>query len=751
MKIRYSYMAMMLFALLGGTSCTEDFPAQDKTEGQAEGLALQLQVEGSPLASRASLASESALNEDKVNAVDVFFVSNGGTNIEKHFHATTPDTQGRFLLADGDWRSQFTQTLYTVYVLANKHDYDNPETPDETEIDLSWIKTIDQLQSLTDTDGEIYEIEGDNNYTDKQFFMDGKTDWTPSDTGEADETINVTLKRAAAKIVVNISYAEDFMTNNQIEVLYDLQKAVVNYAPHAMALNEAAYQEMEVRGEASMDAETYSDAHSTSGEGVSRTDIVYAYSYPNQWGESVERETYVLLNIPYGKESQEGQTPKYHTNYYKVPIRFSNNANELCLERNKLYTVNVTIDRLGNENIDEPIELKPTFNVADWVSKEIPVDDNMPSYLVLSHDFIEMHNVADTVITFFSSAYLEKVEIVEAYFIDKNGERKDKQAIKWHKGEENGEIVIDETKEVKSYCNIQWTENALQGNIQFHGDIPSNITARYVTLLVTSSDPNLERKYVTIVQYPLEYISGVPGLCSYVDDERNGSWPKELNEIAGETISPLIKELLDGHIGNNATMKSKFYHHGKIYRVDLDYKGYFMPNEPDDNNRMYVVQITQTNGDYTVARPQMTGNGENITTATGDENNYVVSPAFMLASQLGNISALSWEESREHCRQYVEYILYEGESEPRRLADWRMPTYAELQIIAQYQNSQPEIMSGVLTDEHYWAADTNTFLSTASWQQETANNNTQGKEVRIRCIRDVSPEDLAEFRAHNIR
>ena len=166
---------------------------------------------------------------------------------------------------------------------------------------------------------------------------------------------------------------------------------------------------------------------------------------------------------------------------------------------------------------------------------------------------------------------------------------------------------------------------------------------------------------------------------------------------------------------------------------------------------MYVVQITQTNGDYTVARPQMTGNGENITTAIGDENNYVVSPAFMLASQLGNISALSWNESRDHCRQYVEYILYEGESEPRRLADWRMPTYAELQIIAQYQNSQPEIMSGVLTDEHYWAADTNTFLSTASWQQETANNNPQGKEVRIRCIRDVSPEDLAEFRAHNIR
>lgn len=754
MKIRYSYMAMMLFALLGGTSCTEDFPAQDKTEGQAEGLALQLQVEGSPLASRASLASESALNEDKVNAVDVFFVSNGGTNIEKHFHATTPDTQGRFLLADGDWRSQFTQTPYTVYVLANKHDYDNPETPDETEIDLSWIKTIDQLQSLTDTDGEIYEIEGDNNYTDKQFFMDGKTNWTPSDTDEADETINVTLKRAAAKIVVNISYAEDFMTSNQIEVLYDLEKAIVNYAPHAMALNEAAYQEMEVRGEASMDAETYSDAHSTSGEGVSRTDIVYAYSYPNQWGESVERETYVLLNIPYGKESQEGQTPKYHDNYYKAPIRLSNNADELRLDRNKLYTVNVTIDRLGNENIDEPIELKPTFNVADWIPKEIPVNDDAPSYLVLSHEYIEMHNVADTVITFFSSAYLEKVEIVEAYFIDKNGERKDKQAIKWHEGEENGEIVIDETKEVKSYCDIQWTENALQGNIQFHGDIPSNITARYVTLLVTSSDPNLEPKYVTIVQYPLEYISGVPGLCSYVDDERNGSWPRgELNQIAGETISPLIKELLDGHIGNNATMKSKFYHHGKIYRVDLDYKdeGYYRPNEPDNNNRMYVVQITQTNGDYTVARPQMTGNGENITTAIGDENNYVVSPAFMLASQLGNISALSWNESRDHCRQYVEYILYEGESEPRRLADWRMPTYAELQIIAQYQNSQPEIMSGVLTDEHYWAADTNTFLSTASWQQETANNNPQGKEVRIRCIRDVSPEDLAEFRAHNIR
>lgn len=757
MKIRYSYMAMMLFALLGGTSCTEDFPAQDKTEGQAEGLALQLQVEGSPLASRASLASESALNEDKVNAVDVFFVSNGGTNIEKHFHATTPDTQGRFLLADGDWRSQFTHAPYTVYVLANKHDYDNPETPDNTETDLSWITTIDQLQNLTDTDGEIYEIEGDNNYAGKQFFMDGKTNWTPSDTDEADETINVTLKRAAAKIVVNISYAEDFMTSNQIEVLYDLEKAIVNYAPHAMALNEAAYQEMEVRGEASMDAETYSDAHSTSGEGVSRTDIVYAYSYPNQWGESVERETYVLLNIPYGKESQEGQTPKYHDNYYKVPIRFSNNADELRLDRNKLYTVNVTIDRLGNENIDEPIELKPTFNVADWIPKEIPVNDDAPSYLVLSHEYIEMHNVADTVITFFSSAYLEKVEIVEAYFINKEGERQYVQATQWHT-DRQGDIVIDASRDVTSYCEItDWTENALQGNIIFHGEIPTNVTARYVTLRVTSRDPDLNPNYrdVTIVQYPLEYISGVPGVYSTrTDFERTGNTYE--NYKNHNSVNSNVKlDTEDGSWFDSPTFRSKVSVNGRTYYVSRNgNNGQLRYTNDDhvsslDNNRMYLVQITSTDESYTVARPKMDGENEDIVTHSSDENNRLVSPAFMLASQLGAVQPSDWSTAQTQCQQYIEYAEADDGTE-WRFADWRLPTYEELRIIGKYQNEQPEVMDEVLGGDYYWSAHDNRAWRKSRPDAENPTNNPNGS-VYIRCIRDVSPEDLAEFRAHNIR
>lgn len=751
MKIRYSYMAIMLVTLLWGTSCTEDFPAQSLTDEQMKGLVLQLQVEGSPRASRVSLESESALNEDKVNAVDVFFVPNGGTSI-KYVHASTPDTQGRFLLAGGDWRSQFTNAPYTVYVLANKHNYDNPATP-ETETDLSWITTVDQLQSLTDTDGEIYKIEGDNDYKGKQFFMDGKTEWTPSATGESDETIEVTLKRAAAKIVVNISYAEDFMTSNQIEDLNKVQKAVVNYAPHAMALEETAYQEMEVRGEASMETETFSNAHSTSGEGVARKDVVYAYSYPNQWGENMERETYVLLNIPYFKEAQEGQNP-YHTNYYKVPIRFSNNADELCLDRNKLYTVNVTIDRLGNENIDEPVTLKPTFNVADWISEEIPVDDNTPSYLVLSHEYIEMHNVADTTITFFSSDKLQSVEIIDAYFINKEGKETRKQLIK----EAEKWWEEDESKNVKDFCTVDWDENTLQGSIKFHGDIPTNVTARYVTLRVTSSDPDLKPNYkeVTIVQYPLEYISGVPGVYSTRSDFENNTYENYLASQRGNRFRSLTVSTGD----NTPYFDSKVIENGVIYAVIRagNRNNYYLSHERNayseeqNNNRMYLVQITSTSDNYTIARPKLVNDNDGeFITDSGDENNQLVSPAFMLASQLGTImlssytSGASWAWAKEHCKNYVEVVRYEdGSNETRTLSDWRLPTRAELDVIASRQKQYPEVLAEVLVGQYYWSADSESAY-------EVDNPSSPGSQRSIRCIRDVSPEDLAEFRKHNIR
>lgn len=59
-------------------------------------------------------------------------------------------------------------------------------------------------------------------------------------------------------------------------------------------------------------------------------------------------------------------------------------------------------------------------------------------------------------------------------------------------------------------------------------------------------------------------------------------------------------------------------------------------------------------------------------------------------------------------------------------------------------------MDKVLTDVYYWAADTNTYLETNRPTVEEIPSST-GSDGKVRCIRDVTPDDLKEFRAQKIR
>lgn len=749
----YSLICLLFCGII--SSCTEDFAV--KKEAELHGLVMQLQIDGNPVSAPESrVAADPTMRENVVSHVDVFF-SSDGTNIDYYTHAAL-GTDNRLVLAGADWKTHFPETSYTVYVIANKHSYE-----DETDY-LSDIETVEQLKSLTDTDTEVNKAEGEqvlnsDTYSGKLFFMDGVTIWTPP-TDAVDETIEVELYRAAAKFVVNVSFASNDEFNLEDISIIGVRKKVVNYMPEAMALKEVTpdYETLAaVMGDAS--SNDMSNTNYTNGkENEERKDILYAYAYPNDWGDDAERETYLLMNVPYSENDE------VHNNYYKVPIRFSNDASELHIDRNTQYTINVTIDRKGNEEIDEPIPLKPTFNVAAWEPETINVNDDAPSYLILSHEHIEMHNVADTVITFFSSGYLSNVETLDAYFINKDGERQEEQATRWHTNY-NGQIVIDASRDVSSYCEIEdWTENALQGSIKFHGDIPTNVTARYVTLRVTSSDPNLEPNYkdVTIVQYPLEYISGVPGKYATRDDYEGNTY--QAYRDGTHLDNPLVYSSFGntgGFYPGSYTFYSKVYEGTTIYQVDRDSHGnngnrYYtlergsVNASGQNNNRMYLVQMTSTSGDYTVARPKTEMEDGQLVTVSNAENNQLVSPAFMLASQLGVITSSngggSWGGAKEHCKYYVEVVEYEdSEQNPKEiriLDDWRLPTEAELEIIGIYQNTQPEVMANVLIGQRYWTALSNTYYRVPQGSTDATG---------VRCVRDVSPEDLAEFRAHNIR
>ena len=526
MRRHYMIYTICLLSLLCGlSSCSEDFLAE--SEPELNGLVMQLQIDGNPVSvSSSRVAADPTLRENVVAHVDVFF-SSDGTNIDYYRHATL-GTDKRLVLAGADWKDEFPETSYTVYVLANKHDYE------DTDNYLEGITTVEQLKSLTDTDTEVNKAEGERvgetTYSDKLFFMDGQTTWTPP-TDAIDETIEVELKRAAAKFVVNLSFASNEEFNLDDISIIGVSKKAVNYMPEAMALKGVTpnYENMEaVMGDAS--SNNMSNTNYTNGkQGEERKDILYAYAYPNHWGDDAERETYILINAPY----VEGESEPV-SNYYKVPIRISNDANELHIDRNTQYTVNVTIDRKGNKEIDKPVTLNPTFSVAEWKSETINVDDDTPNYLVLSDYDIEMHNEEEVTIEFFSSSPLDNVRVTEAYFYDLNGNEQDNQN---YYNKNNGNRVQRDVPLSDLYDRPTYDSNTLTGTITFNSrfntqyNMATNVTARYYNITVTNTDtPTPITRTIHIVQYPLEYISGVPGKYSTRDDYTNNTYLNWKNE-----------------------------------------------------------------------------------------------------------------------------------------------------------------------------------------------------------------------------
>lgn len=149
-----------------------------------------------------------------------------------------------------------------------------------------------------------------------------------------------------------------------------------------------------------------------------------------------------------------------------------------------------------------------------------------------------------------------------------------------------------------------------------------------------------------------------------------------------------------------------------------------------NNPHMYVIQISKAETGVVLGRPVM-----NTTTYQSDDD--VVSPAFMIASQLGAVSSASYNASTaaQHCHTYMEVA-----SNGRRFVNWRLPTKSEIAYISSYQSNDDIRDQGVfeivLTGAYYYTLDGGSAPS---------NNTSGGNGTYVRCIRDLTPEEVAEL------
>ena len=147
---------------------------------------------------------------------------------------------------------------------------------------------------------------------------------------------------------------------------------------------------------------------------------------------------------------------------------------------------------------------------------------------------------------------------------------------------------------------------------------------------------------------------------------------------------------------------------------------------------MYIIQISKADDNVLLGRPLLDGNFQS--------NDNVVSPAFMIASQLGAVSSFAEHDdpggdAAVHCATYLE-VAENGV----RFVGWRLPTKNEVQYIVDYQRDKINIsgqgmFEDVLTGRHYYTLDGG-YATT---------NYTDNTNYAVRCVRDLSPAEVAEL------
>lgn len=703
-------MVVLLAWLLPACTADDDLAPAVKP---AEGLTISLETPG--VLSRATTEPGSKdLNENTISQAQLLIFNSEGTRTRDGYRSFEfTDGKAEAVIATGDWKNDAQlfdkgpNEMYDIYVVANAHGGN---------ASLQDVKTLDGLLNAVDEDVDVWKMEKAKigtepaEYTGKRFAMSGVSRSFAPNSKDDECTISVQMERLAAKVEVNITFSDEF---NEKFTPTGFYSSLRNYATRGLWRSDKEVNLKNTdRGIAGNRADDPMVA-ALEKDFEAGTAKLVLYTYPTNWGGDVLQETFVLLNMPGYYKEQEGAQSEYKgSNYYKIPVRLGD-VTAHQLNRNTIYRVNVTIDRMGQPQVDKPVELKPAYEVIPWTTVTIDVDGGNLNYLELLKEEIIMKNIDESLEQYFTSSSPVTASISEVYYYDKYGA---KQPIPRNN---YGRYGISASPESGNF-----------GNLTIKSNIPTNNGIRYIKVTVTN-EQGLSKEF-TVKQYPLEYIVTVPGWYSYRTD-------------FGSTY-----EVMGNRKTWNDNFQSKVYTKGSIYtyawyRGELKYNywyGYYYwewdtssnptnvqlgeKQSSNPNNNMYFVRITKTSSEYVLSVPAVDADGY---TERSSKNNQLVAPAFMIASQLGTVYPQSFPSAQEHCKQYAEKSLA-GEV----YEDWRLPTEAELKIIDRYQNTDGSVIDEVLGGRYYWAA------SGKAYETQKGTEGTKD-EAYIRCIRTVKANE----------
>lgn len=641
-----------LAALLVGCS------ADELSAPTSESLSLSAQIENVAV-TRASTVSDASLNETSINHLDVLIYNGANGVLQKRL--TGVQTGQTSILLGGGWKSLMPEgSKLKVYAIANA-----AQQP------ANGI-TESQLTQLTQQDVDIYKPYDADQNANKTFLMSGSADYTV--TTRADQTIDVQLQRAAAKMVVNLT----------VDIAgYEIGTPAWRIDNFNTATHVFAPVGSETTAEVSI--LRYNGIVTTTGTGQFR---INTYSYAQTWN-AYEYSPMILLRLPLTKD---GKTTMY---YYRLHL-VDKTVTEL--KRNHLYEANVTIATLGSTTelaCETPADI--TYSILPWTVETTNINADKQHYLMVTEDFLVMHNVShNESIQFFASDYCSYT-IDDVYYYDKNGK---KQRI---------------TSSSSQYPSVSGISNNKDGTIVIDSPVPTNLTVKFIKLTIKSG--NLS-KTLTIKQYPLEFAQNITGWYS---SRSTSGWITPNNRRNTTYRDYRFSSGYQSDYGYYA----KYYADGYIRYLSGNSRQHGTEVNGLTNNHMYVIQVKSSNGKYSIGHPKLASDGSS--------QDQVVSPAFMIASQLGAVKSPGFNASTalKHCETYREVgtdgTVYDG---------WRLPTNKEVNIIIDYQGEQDSPIDVVLAGSHY---------RTLSKETQATGVSGANEGNFVRCVRDLTPAEIEKL------
>lgn len=688
----YKNTTLALMALTMGLSlvgCAEDSELiyQGAQQLSVKPLILDNKV------SRATTASEASLNEDKLYNFNIkMFGEYNECKVDKTFTGGLKSGEEK-VIAQNNWK------------------VDN----DLQEGNTYSVKSVANATGSGDvqTDEDIWKPYDATSNSSKMFLMSSEQNYQV--TKEPTQTIPVNLARAAAKIALTIHVDVEGYTAGQAK--WQLK----NYNAKTTIFGSNTESELK-------------DGEMVEAQGGSGEYTVTTYSYATQWDDDTKAPA-IYLQVPL---TADGNT---EMNYYKIPVRDPKATGEDAkkLNRNTIYTIDAKINNKGGSSeIGYITAGKVVYDVLPWSDGGTTDIDANTSYLMVTPKVVYMKNVDEDMSVTYKSSSPVNIVSKKVYYIDNEGntevysEGYKETIIKKEKVWVSGFLGIGGHYEYRVKEEIPFypypTKMELQnekdgvnlgGKIAINSPIPQNRFSKYIVLTLE----NAEGKQATVKYKQSPLIETQNFFGDYSSRSKDG-WA--YRTAAGQNVYNSYT------YDYNGGYQAKYYENSYI-------RSFYDDTSFDNlkNNRMYIIQVSSTkDSKYNIAHP-------NIDKSTGYTNDEVVSPAFMIASQLGAVRSANFNQSRAktHCETYREVkkengkqVIYDG---------WRLPTKTEIQFIVDFQQESYKNNKGktkqpikpVLEGANYYTLNNKTVATGVE----------SGDEVFVRCVRDLTPAEVEEL------